>query len=312
MRPAWALGFGVCGLLIAGAGACGENGVAITLPEDSGTPDSVAPEAAPPDAGPVDAGKDAAPTDASGFQWPDCNTQPQSAATRTIPDVWTDDPSKLTEVWISGVYVTAISKGGCVAGTECLLYLQQDLTYATLKDGAQHGIQVFVSKNTAKYFTSVAVDDQVDVLAWAQRNTQGGQNELMLFVNEVNPGCMKTTGSGTATPITGVQLSDLTVGAYEDTIGPLLVTVDSVTGTPKSPGQIFGLGNTFYDGGGSNNIVSLSPYFLPSGVFTGLTQGQKTKFTSVTGVFGLFVPPTDGSVTKYAVIYPRDMSEVAQ
>ena len=53
--------------------------------------------------------------------------------------------------------------------------------------------------------------------------------------------------------------------------------------------------------------MSLSPYLLPGGVFTGLQQGHKHDFSSVTGVFGLFIPM--GSSIKYKEIYPRADAE---
>jgi hypothetical protein len=60
-------------------------------------------------------------------------------------------------------------------------------------------------------------------------------------------------------------------------------------------------------------MVSLSPYFLPNGQFTGLDYdgGTQVKFTSVAGVFGMFMPTSDaGSPPKYIVIYPRKMTEL--
>ena len=265
----------------------------------------------------VDAGKDspadAPPTDAPGFIWPDCKSQPNTAPTKTISDVWNDNPSQPTEVWIPGVYVTAISQGACTAGTACEFFLQQDLTYPDLATGAHHGIREWVTAATATHFTTLAVDQQVDVYAWAYRDTSQGQDELILHVDTINPGCVRQVGTGTATPI-AAQLTDLDqLVDYEQTYGPLLVQIANVTGTPKQPGQTFGLGDTFFDGGSSGGqIISLSPYFLPGGVFTGLTTGLKTKFASVTGVYGLFVPPTDASVTKYLEIYPRTMADVVQ
>jgi hypothetical protein len=98
--------------------------------------------------------------------------------------------------------------------------------------------------------------------------------------------------------------------AYEDTVGPLLVTVDTVSGKPQLPGEIFALWDTgVFSDAGPSATVNLSPYFLPNGVFVGFMQGSIHDFGKVTGVFGLFVllgnPPA-----KYKVIYPRSMAEV--
>ncbi len=162
------------------------------------------------------------------------------------------------------MYVTAISSGGCVAGTACEIIVQQDLTYASLAEGAHHAIREWITSPTAKYFTALQVGDQVNAMAWAYRENEGGESELILHVDTIEPGCALTIGTGTPTPITGVTLDDLgSIAAYEQTYGPLLVEVADVTGTPKQPDQTFGLGNTFYDGGADDaQIVSLSPYYM--------------------------------------------------
>ncbi len=264
----------------------------------------------------VDAAPDAKPDgDGAVFVWPDCNTKPSTAKSNSIPGVWTDNPTQPLETWLPGVYVTAISRGACTANQACQIYLQQDETYASLALGAKHGIKMLISAPAAQYFTTLQVGDKVDALGYAQRYTLGGQNELLVQVNSIQPGCAKKVGSGAPAPISGVLLSDLTVNAYENTIGPLLVKVDNVIGTPGTPGETFGLGNAQFDGGGSDagtDIVSLSPFFLPGAVFTGLTNALKTKFFYVAGVFGLFVPPTDGAVAKYLEIYPRTMADVSK
>jgi len=253
------------------------------------------------------------PPDDSGAPWPDCNTMPASAKVKTIPDVWTDNPAKQTETWISGVYVTAISKGACAANEACSFFVQQDLTYANVQAAAHKSIKVFASAATASHFVGLAVGDKVDLLGWAWRYNLDGQNELLLQVNAALPGCFKKVGTGTATPVIA-QLSDFTVNAYEQTLGPVLVEVDGVTGTPQNPDETFGLGKTGqFSDAGIQDVTSLSPFYLQGGVFTGLTKGQKTNFTRVSGVFGLFVPPGDGgAATKYEEIYPRTMADVVQ
>jgi hypothetical protein len=251
-------------------------------------------------------GSDAGPT------WPTCDSKPSSAATKTISQIWTDDPSTSTEVWISGAYVSAVSGNGCTANNSCQLFIQTDTSYSSLSAAAHNGVNVRVAASVAQYFTGIAVGDRVDVLGWALRSTFGGGNELIVQVNSQLPGCMKKVGSGTLTPLS-VQLSDLTVTAYESTHGPMLVTLSTVSGKPGQPKEIFGLWTTGVGIGdaGPEGLVNLSPYFLPSNSFTGLTAGVTKDFTSVTGVFAVYVPFTEaGTPPKYVVVYPRSMSDL--
>jgi len=213
------------------------------------------------------------------------------------------------------VYVTAISGGACVANETCQIFVQQDETYASLTAGAKHGLKIRVSANVAKYFTGLQVGDRIDAQGYAWRFDLFGNNEIVLQVNSTLPGCAKKVGSGNPTPIIGVQLSDLSVNAYEQTIGPLLVQVATVTGKPAGPTEIFGIWKTGVGIGdaGPTSIPSLSPFFLTGGAFTGLTAAQTVNFQTVTGVFALFVPTQDaGTPPKYIVIYPRTMSDLAQ
>ena len=247
-----------------------------------------------------------------GGGWPTCDSPPVGAAQKTLHEIWQDDPAAPTPVWVPGVYVTGVSQGGCVAGSACQIFVQQGEQYADLAAGSQQALKIFVSGSTAQHFTSIAVGDQVDVYANAWRYDVDGQNELLLQVNQQLPGCAKKVGAGDPQPVT-VLLSDLTLTAYEDTVGPLLVKVNDVSGKPALPDETFGLWTTgvFIDAG-PESIVSLSPYFLSGGAFSGLVQGQTTSFTSVTGVFGVFFPagPDAGPAIKYKEIYPRAMSEV--
>lgn len=299
----FALFFASAEAVAAVMGGCGDNG---SGPGDSGfdaTQEDVSTQ--PADAA-KDAPFDAAKTDAPGFVWPDCTSQPQGVPTKTIPELWTDDPTTPTQVWLAGVYVTAVSKGACVAGTACEVIVQQDPTYASLEAGAQHAIRAWISSSTAKYFASLAVGDQVNMMAYAFRESEGGQNELILHVDLLEPGCALKIGSGTPTPIPGVALADIgSLAAYEQIYGPLLMQIANVTGTPKQPDQTFGLGDSFFDGGASDaQIVSLSPYYMDGGAFVGLEAGVKTKFSSVTGVFNEYFKP-DASATKYLELGAR-------
>ena len=218
-------------------------------------------------------------------------------------------------MWIPSAIVTGISFGACSAGFACQVFLQADATYASFTAGAKHAIKLRISSSAASYFSSLAVGDRVDVLGWAWRYNLGGENELVVQVNNLLPGCAKKVGSATPTPITGVTLSDLTVTAYEQTHGPLLVQVAGVTGKPQAASEIFGIWETGVGIGdaGPGEIVSLSPYLLSGGKFSGLTSGANVDFQTVAGVFSLYVPFTEGGATsKYKVLYPRTMSELVQ
>ena len=167
------------------------------------------------------------------FVWPDCSSKPAAATTKAITDIWTANYTTPTEVWISGAYVTAVSRNGCTAGQACQIFLQTDLTYATLADGAHHGIKMFVSAAAAEHLVGIAVGDKVDALGYAWRYNLDGQNELLVQVNLALPGCAKKTGTGAPTPITAVSLNELSVVGYEQTYGPLLVEV--ATSTSNGP-----------------------------------------------------------------------------
>ena len=289
-------------------GACGDNGT--TTGSDAGLDAAQKPDVSQGVDAAKDSPVDAPKTDVGNFTWPDCTSQPNGVPTKAITDLWTANPTTPTQVWLPGVYVTAISKGACVAGVACEFIVQQDLTYGSLEAGAQHAIRAWIGSSASKYFTQLAVGDQVNAMAWAFRESEGGQNELILHVDDVDPGCALKIGSGTPTPITGVQLTDIgSLAAYEDIYGPLLLQVANVTGTPKQPDQTFGLGNTFFDGGASDAaIVSLSPYYMDGGNFVGLEAGVKTKFASVSGVFNEYFNP-DASAVKYLEIGARTQAD---
>jgi hypothetical protein len=241
--------------------------------------------------------------------WPDCTTQPGGSATKTIPQIWDANPPKQTKTgyWLPGVYVTAISADGCVAGKECQIFLQQDETYADLAAGAKHAIKLFASKNTSSHFVGVKVGDKLDVFASAWRSNLNGANELMLDVNLAYPGCWNKVGSGAVAPVKAT-LADLTIAAYEETLGPLFVEVDLVSGKPTSNTELFGLWPTgAFPDGGPDSFVDLSFYFLPGQAFSGLTLGKLHDFTSIMGVFGEVII---GGQTKYRTLYPRTMADV--
>ncbi len=241
--------------------------------------------------------------------WPDCTTQPKGSFLRTIPDLWAANPPKQTKAgtWVPGVYVTAISAGGCVAGTECQVFLQQDETYADLAAGAKHAIKLFASNKVSEHFTSLKVGDKVDAFGSAWRSTLNGANELEIDVNLAYPGCANVVGTGDPKPVQAT-LADLTIAGYEDTIGPLLVQADLVSGKPTSNTAIFGMWPTGqFPDGGPEGFVSLSFYFLQGQAFSGLTIDKLHDFSSVAGVFGELLMP---GPTKFRVIYPRQMTDV--
>ncbi len=241
--------------------------------------------------------------------WPTCDAQPNGVPLKTLHQIWQDDPAQATEVWVPGVFVTAISKAGCQAGVACQVFVQQAEQFADLAAGSQQALKVFVSASTASHFVGLAVGDKVDVLAWAWRYDVDAQHELLLQVNQKLPGCAKKVGAGTPQPVTAT-LAELTLSAYEDTVGPLLVQVSQVSGKPQLPAETFGLWSTgVFSDGGVESIVSLSPYALAGGAFSfdPASMGKTHDFTSVTGVFGLFMPA--GSAQKFKELYPRAMSE---
>lgn len=213
-----------------------------------------------------------------------------------------------TEVWVPGAYVTAVSKGGCQQGVACQIFVQSAETFANLGAGSQQAIKLFVSANTAVHFLGIKPGDRVDIDAFAWRYNVNMQHELLLQVALTLKGCAKVVGTGNPTPV-AVQLTDLTLSAYEDTVGPLLVTVSGVSGKPQMPTETFGLWKTgTFSDAGPDSIVSLSPYILATGAFTGLQTGKVHDFTSVTGVFGLFAPTADPTA-KYKELYPRTDAE---
>lgn len=297
-------------MFLALAFLCACSGGEMSLPDSDAATKDATKDALVLDAPPiVDAPGDAPGYDA--FVWPDCMSMPKTAKVQTIPQIWTDNPMKPVETWISGVYVTAVSHGACTGGQACTFFVQQDTMYASLQAAAHKGIKVFASAQTSQYFTGIQVGDKVDLLGWAWRYNISGENELLLQVNLQLPGCFKKVGTGTAVPVTAV-LGDFSVNAYENTLGPVLVQVDGVSGTPQNPDETFGLYKTgMPSDAGIQSVTSLSPYYLPNGVFVGLTKGMKYNFTHVIGVFGLFVPPSDGGTpTKYLEIYPRTMMDI--
>jgi hypothetical protein len=211
------------------------------------------------------------------------------------------NPATPTAVWVPGVFVTAISKSACVAGSPCQIFLQQAESFPNLAAGLQQALKLFVSAAAAQHFTTTQVGDKVNVYAWGQRDPT--TNELLLLVNDQYQGCAKTVGAGVPLPVV-VTLDDLTVSAYEVTMGPLFVEVDGVSGTPQTPPEIFALWKTgTFSDAGISTVTNLSPYFLAGGVFTTLTTGKVHDFNFVRGVFA--VVPIGMPATKYEVLYPR-------
>lgn len=253
----------------------------------------------------------------AGPSWPTCDTQPSGVPTKTIAQIWADNASKETQVWVPGVYVTAISGSGCANNTSCQIFVQQAESYASLAAGAKQAVKLRIASSVAQYFTGLKVGDKVDVLGYAWRYNLGGANEMAIQINSQLPGCAKKIGSGNPTPITGVQLTDLSVAFYEQTHGPLLVQLSTVTGKPAAATEIFGLWKTGVGIGdaGPESLVNASPFFLPNNAFTGLPTNGTTAvdFKTITGVFSVFIPFLEaGTPPKYMVVYPRAMSEMAQ
>jgi hypothetical protein len=298
--------------------ACGGSTGTVTPVVDSGhetLPDTTPVVDAQPDTTDTTDTADTNPADtfdATPEPWPTCDTKPDGATPSSIADVWTASAAKPTYVWVSGPIVTAISYNGCTAGKACSIFVQEGPDATTLDGAAHHAIKVFVSASAASRFTGIAVGDKVDIAARGWRYNISGENEILLQVADTPlRGCMKKTGTGTVAPVpaTLAQLGD--VAAYETKYGPVLVTVTGVSGkADASPAMTFGLWTTgTFDAGGAS-IVSLSPFCLAGGMFTGLTSGTTTNFSSVTGVFGLYYPSS--GTTKYLELYPRAMADAVK
>jgi hypothetical protein len=284
---------------------------------DVAQPDVTAPGDAPGDATPADA----APADAGcGSTWPTCDARPTTAMATTISSLWMADPMRPTFSWVSGVVVTAISRGGCAAGSACQIYVQEPTGATTLTDAARHAIKVFISAASSSRFTSIRVGDRVDVAAWAWRYTISGQNELLLQVADSCSlrGCMTRTGDGVIDPVPATLSALGSVAAYESTVGPVLVRFSDVAATtdPATPLEST-TGGLFVPGvpldGGRAEAISVSPFFMPGSRFVGYTASQRLRFTTLTGVFGMFIPSgasSDGGVAKYLQVYPRSTMDL--
>lgn len=248
--------------------------------------------------------------------WPTCDARPDTALPSTLAEIWTADSTKPVYDWVSGAYVTGVSQGACSAGKACQIFLQEGTDYADLGAAAHHAIKVFVSAAGASHFTGIAVGDRVDAAGWGWRYTVSGQHEILLEVNDLLRGCMKKTGTGAVKPVAATLVQLGSVSAYETTYGPVLVQLAAVTGkTGATTTETFGLWSTGTSDAGGASIVSLSPFFLGGGAFTGLVPSTITDFTSVTGVFGLFYPgggADAGPATKYLEVYPRTASDIAK
>ncbi|MBL9021696.1 MAG: hypothetical protein JNL21_05825 [Myxococcales bacterium] len=239
-----------------------------------------------------------------GTPWPTCETQPPGSPTKTLNEIWTENPANPTEAWVPGVYVTAIANNGCTAGTACQFFIQQDESYGSLAEATHQSLRVGVAPSVAEHFVDIQVGDQVDFYGFAFRNTQDGENELLFLVTDSLQGCARTVGMGDLQPLT-VTLDQLTTQGYETDYGPLFVRVDTVTGNPNMPAETFALWDTgTMPGGDITTVTSLSPFFLSGAAFTGLTDGMNTNFSEVVGVFGIFAPPADPLI-KYEEIYVR-------
>ncbi len=247
-------------------------------------------------------------TGGMGGGWPTCDAKPDSVPEKTIHEIWLEDPAAPVETWVSGAFVTGVSQSGCAAGVACQFFVQEVPQFVDLADATQRSIKVFASANTAVHFQGIAVGDQVDVQAWAWRYDVDGQNELLLQVNLQLPGCAKKVGDSVPAPVTAT-LADLLVQAYEYDRGPLFVKLEGVSGKPHLPAETFGMWPTGQIDMSPDGPTSMSPFFLQGAAFTGLTAEKIHDFTSVTGVFGLFVPPGDPLV-KYKEVYVRSMADV--
>lgn len=242
-----------------------------------------------------------------GEGWPECIPENFGDSDATIADVWAANPPVPEPFWLPGLVVTAVSLGGCVEDAFCQIFVQQEDTFASFAAGAQQAIRVQVAPEAAFRFLDVAVGDLVDLGGEPYRDVADGKNELLFFIRDSTPGCMAVNGKGDPQPVVAT-LADLTVEAYEDTVGPLLVRLDTVSGRPHEPNALFAMWDTENgpDDGGIETVTNMSPFFIPGGVFVGFVPEQIEDFTSVTGVFGQFRP---NGGAKYETIYVRSMGD---
>ncbi len=297
---------------------------------DAAAPDVIAPDVTAPDVTAPDVSVDApatpdvaadvGPDDAGcGSTWPTCDARPAGATATSISALWTADPMRPTFSWVSGVVVTAISRGACSAGTACQIYVQEPTGATTLADAAHHAIKVFISAASASRFTAIHVGDRVDVAASAWRYNVSGQNELLLQVADSCSlrGCMTRTGDGVIAPVPATLSALGSVTAYESTVGPVLVrftdvaaTTDATTPLQSTTGGLYVPGVAL--DGGRSEAISVSPFFMPGSRFVGYTASQRLRFSSLTGVFGMFIPTStsDAGVAKYLQVYPRTVDDL--
>ncbi len=313
------LPFALAASLLLGCGGSSATGVA--TPDDTGV-DATAPDQgaeAPRD----DTGaevNDASDAPDAAPDWPTCDSKPLGAAPTTIADLWANPPSTPSSSWIPGAYVTAISGAGCSssATAACQIFLADATSYADLNDAARRAIRLMLWPPASPHFAGVQVGDQVDVAAFAYRDTAKGANELLLDVSDTRRGCARKVGSGAVSPV-AATLSDLgSATAYEVTYGPVLVQLSAVSATTDSKSVSKTTGGLFYPASfdaGSSEPVSVSPYCLSGGTFTAYQPNTRYDFVTLTGVFGVFRPqaPADGGVPPtYLEIYPRTMADLVR
>jgi hypothetical protein len=279
-------------------------------------------EVSTPDAAPDAPSSDAPSPDAGcGSAWPVCTAMPLGATPATIAALWAANPSRPEFHWVSGVVVTAISRGACVAGSACQIFVQEPTSATRVTEAAHHAIKVFISAASASRFVDIRLGDQLNIAAYAWRYNVNGQNELLLQIADSCSlrGCVARTGMGNVVPVTTTLDALGSVMAYESTIGPVLVRLENVSATTdmttpltSTTGGLFVAG-TSVDSGRAET-VSVSPFFMPDSRFAGFTAAQRIRFTSLVGVFGMFIPtPTsDGGVTaRYLQIYPRALADLS-
>jgi len=243
----------------------------------------------------------------AGPGWPSCAARPAGAVATTVPQIWYDDPVEPTAVWLEGVYVSAISGGRCQLNSRCHVFVQQHPSYDALHDAAWQSLRLEVSDSIAHYFEGIAVGDQLNLAAHGGRRTDGGRNELQLQVSTELPGCAAVVGRAELLPVEA-SLDQLTIEAYEESLGPVLIRVATVAGKPDALDETFALWSQggFDDEGA--DVTSLSPYFLPNHEFVGLAPGKAFSFWSITGVFAVYSPDAAAGV-KYEEIYLRTMGD---
>jgi hypothetical protein len=177
--------------------------------------------------------------------WPDCETQPNGSPTKTLSEIWSDNPSAPAEAWVPGVYVTAVSTNGCVATEACTIFVQDDESYASIAEATHKSLRVGIAPAVASYFTGIA-NDRVDLYA---RSRHGGRTERALL----HAGAARRWSSVRHDrPWSYARRPD--GRRLRRHCRPMPVQLNTVSGNPNLPNETFALWDTGSKGGAASKL----------------------------------------------------------